>query len=237
MLAVGYTIVGRLTDLCGRRYFIISGNILGVIGSIVSATAKSVQILIAGNVLLGLAASTQTSTPAVLGELIPMKHRFLVTGLMYTGFVFPNTFGSAISYGFVQNTAAGWRNIYWLLLATNAAATCCWILFYHPPTFTMKNTRTRVQMMKDFDYIGFFLFSGGLIVFLLGLSWGGTVYPWKSAHVIGGLAVGGVVLIAFVLYEVYMPLVDPLIPMHLFRNLGMCIAVCLSIASFLMFTN
>jgi MFS family permease len=221
MLAVGYTVVGRLTDLCGRRYFIIGGNALGVIGCIVSATAHSVPVLIGGNVLMGLAAATQTSTPAVLGELIPMKHRFLVTGIMYTAFVLPNTFGAAISYGFVQNTAAGWRNIYWLLLATNAAATCCWVFFYHPPTFVMKNKRTRIQMIKDFDYVGFILFTGGLIVFLLGLSWGGSVYPWKSAHVICSLVVGGIVLIAFALYECYMTLVDPLIPMYLFRNVGM----------------
>ncbi|KAH7077475.1 fungal trichothecene efflux pump [Paraphoma chrysanthemicola] len=225
MLAIGYTIVGRVTDLCGRRYFIIGGNLLGVIGTIISATAKSIPILIGGNVLMGLAASTQTSTPAILGELLPMKHRFGVTGLFFTIFVLPNAFGAAIAYGFVQNTAAGWRNIYWLLLATNAAATCCIFLFYHPPTFAMKNSRTKMQVVKDFDYVGFVLFSGGLTTFLLGLSWGGQVYPWKSPHVIASLVVGGVVLVAFVLYECYMPLKDPLVPMHLFRNLGWVVTV------------
>lgn len=194
---------------------------LGVIGCIVSATAKNIPVLIGGNVLMGLAATTQTSTPSVLGELIPLKHRFAVTGVMYVLWVLPGAFGAAISYGFVLHTAAGWRNIYWLLLATNVAATICWTIFYHPPTFVMKNARTRKQMLKDFDYIGFVLFTGGLLVFLMGLSWGGSVYPWKSAHVIAGLVVGGVTLIAFVLYECYMPLVDPLIPMHLFRNMGM----------------
>ncbi|KAH7088006.1 fungal trichothecene efflux pump [Paraphoma chrysanthemicola] len=225
MLAIGYTIVGRVTDLCGRRYFIIGGNAVGVIGTIISATAKSIPILIGGNVLMGLAASTQTSTPALLGELLPMKHRFAITGLFFTIFVLPNTFGAAISHAFVENTAGGWRNLYWLLLATNAASCCLIFVFYHPPTFAMKNSRTKMQAVKDFDYVGFFLFSGGLTTFLLGLSWGGQVYPWDSARVIACLVVGGVVIVAFVLYECYMPLKDPLVPMRLFRNYGWVVTV------------
>ena len=221
MLGVGYTIIGRLSDICGRRYFIIGGNLLGVIGCIIAATAQSIPTLIGGNVLTGLASAAQTSTPAVLGELIPLKHRFAVTGVMYFVWVLPGGFGAAISYGFVLHTAAGWRNVYWLLLATNAAATICWTIFYHPPTFVMKNNRTRIQMLKDFDHGGFVLFTGGLIVFLMGLSWGGSVYPWNSVHVIATLVIGACTLIAFVLYECFMPLVDPLIPMHLFKNWGM----------------
>lgn len=220
MLGIGYTIIGRLSDICGRRYFVVGGNLLGVIGCIVAATSQSIPILIGANVLTGLASAAQTSTPSVLGELIPLKHRFAVTGLMYTAWVLPGSFGAAISYGFVLYTANGWRNVYWLLLATNASATILWTIFYHPPTFIMKNARTRVQMLKDFDYGGFILFTGGLIIFLMGLSWGGAVYPWKSAHVLATLIVGACTLVAFVLYENYMPLVDPLIPMHLFRNAG-----------------
>lgn len=50
------------------------------------------------------------------------------------------------------------------------------------------------------DFGGIVLFSGGLILFLLGLSWGGGLYPWNSAHVIATIVVGIVTLIAFVLY-------------------------------------
>ena len=50
------------------------------------------------------------------------------------------------------------------------------------------------------DYGGIVLFSGGLILFLLGLSWGGGLYAWGSSHVIATLVVGIVTLIAFVLY-------------------------------------
>jgi hypothetical protein len=57
--AVFLMITGRLTDLFGRRWFMIGGNVLGLIGCIVCATAKNINALIAGETLIGLGASAQ----------------------------------------------------------------------------------------------------------------------------------------------------------------------------------
>lgn len=73
-------------------------------------------------------------------------------------------------------------------------------------------------MIIDFDFVGLILLVGGLLIFLMGISWGGSYYPWKSAHVIATIVVGFLALVAFVLYEAYMPLAEPLVPMHLFKN-------------------
>lgn len=70
------------------------------------------------------------------------------------------------------------------------------------------------------DVVGIVLFTGGLVVFLMGLSWGGSAYPWDSAHVIATMVVGGCSLVALVLWECFANLSQPLIPMHLFRNIG-----------------
>jgi len=59
--SIGFVIVGRLTDIFGRRWFFIGGGILAVLGSIVCATAPNINALIAGETLLGLAASVQLS--------------------------------------------------------------------------------------------------------------------------------------------------------------------------------
>ena len=50
------------------------------------------------------------------------------------------------------------------------------------------------------DYGGILLFTAGMLLFLMGLSWGGSLYPWKSAHVIATLVVGLVLLVGFILY-------------------------------------
>jgi len=219
MLACGYIIVGRLSDLCGRRYFFVGGNCLGLIGAIVCSRATSIPNLIGGNVLLGLAASCQTSIPFVMGELVPMKHRFMVTGLFYFFAIPCAIFGPAISYGFVANTSAGWRWCYYMLTITNGVATLLWTIFYHPPTFAMVSRRVKLQIIKDFDYIGFILSIGGILVLLMGLSWGGSVYPWRSGHVIGCIVAGFVSLVAYVVYEKTRDLPDPIIPLHVFNNI------------------
>ena len=72
-------------------------------------------------------------------------------------------------------------------------------------------------MLTTTDYIGTFLFSSGIVVFLLGLSWGGSVYPWKSAAVICAILLGALTLAVFVVYEIYVPK-QPLITMRLFMN-------------------
>ena len=92
---------------------------------------------------------------------------------------------------------------------------------YHPPTFDDKyrHRKTKMQVIKDFDFIGFVLFVGGLLIFLIGISWGGSLYPWKSAHVIATIVIGFLTLVVFVLYECFVPLKEPLVPMHLFRNI------------------
>jgi MFS family permease len=41
-LAVGLLLVGRLSDIFGRRWFFIGGTILGAIGAAVAGTAKTI---------------------------------------------------------------------------------------------------------------------------------------------------------------------------------------------------
>ena len=92
---------------------------------------------------------------------------------------------------------------------------------YFPPTFDEKyaHRKTKTQVVKDFDFVGLILLVGGLLIFLMGISWGGSYYPWKSTHVIATIVVGFLALVAFVIYESFVPLKEPLVPMYLFKNL------------------
>jgi hypothetical protein len=111
------------------------------------------------------------------------------------------------------------EGVYYLLIAINGTAAICWIAFYYPPTFQMKHRSERMMdYVKHFDYVGAFLYTLGLLLFIMGLSWGGSVHPWKSAYVIVTIIVGVALLAAFTLWEMYAPLKEPLVPMHLFKN-------------------
>ena len=56
--AVGFSLAGRLSDIFGRRYVILVGQLLSIIGGAVACSAKSMNQLIAGEVVLGASIGT-----------------------------------------------------------------------------------------------------------------------------------------------------------------------------------
>lgn len=198
---MGFLLVGRLSDIFGRRWFFIIGNLLSAIGSIIAATAKYPDVIIGGELLGGLAGAVQLSFTVAISELVPNKHRPIwIMALFFSSFQIA-CFGPVIAQRFVIGTAAGWRWSFYLNIIAAGIASILFFLFYHPPTFhLLHRNRSKMEQIKRIDYVGLILFTGGLSVFLIGLSWGSGSYPWSSAHVITTIVVGGVSLVAFVLY-------------------------------------
>lgn len=194
-------LVGRFSDLLGRRWFFIGGNAIGLVGTIIGGTARSIPQLIAANALTGIAAAVQLSFAVVISELIPNKWRgYGISGLFVSSFPFA-AFGPVIARSFITHTAAGWRWSYYLNIIVAGLTTLLFFLFYHPPTYAMLHSKhSKKSILKMLDLGGAALFLGGLVIFLIGISWGGVVYPWKSARVIGMVIGGAATLLAFVLY-------------------------------------
>lgn len=71
--------------------------------------------------------------------------------------------------------------------------------------------------IKAVDWFGIFTFLGCTLMILLGLDFGGVLFPWTSAKVIALLVVGGVMIFAFVYSEARVAKY-PLIPMKLFKQ-------------------
>lgn len=220
-LSVGFLLVGRLSDIFGRRWFFIGGNAFALIGAIISATANNIDTIIGGNVLGGLAGAVQISFTVAISELVPYKHRPIWIAAIFSSSFQIACFGPVIAQKLVTDTAAGWRWSYYLNIICAGLAVSLFYFFYHPPNFQLLHkNRSRMEQFKRLDFIGSVLFTGGLATFLIGLSWGGQSYPWQSAKVIATIAVGGVALIAFVFWDTYGHKGDPLLPLHLFKSRG-----------------
>lgn len=224
--AVMMTLAGRLSDIFGRRYFQIAGTALALVGCIVGAAATNVPMLIGANVLIGSASATQLSFGYLIAEVVPMKHRYLASSYVYALLIPMSGVAPVISTSLIANTTPSWRSCYYIMICINAAALVCWIVFYHPPTWdelTVENfgdAKSRGRRLKQLDYGGLLILSAGLLLFLMGISWGGSVYEWKSPAVLSTVIIGGVLLIGFVFYELRYPTSLPLVPMSLFANTG-----------------
>ena len=157
--------MSRLTDIFGRRYFFIGGAVLGVVGSIICSQAKSVPVLIGGQTLIGLSAAGGYSYTFVVGELVPMKYRFLSNAVCFW-FTFPTAgFGSALSTSFILHTKQGWRMSYYFLLACNGVTALLYLVFYFPPKFHQKHGNDKIsRWIKNYDYVGMLLYIAGLLL-------------------------------------------------------------------------
>lgn len=87
----------------------IGGSTLALVGSIIAATAQTIPVLIGAVSIIGVAAAAQLSFTLVSNELVPMKHRFLMNGIIYLWSVPISGIGPAVSKAFVLQTSAGWR--------------------------------------------------------------------------------------------------------------------------------
>ncbi|KAI0466669.1 fungal trichothecene efflux pump [Xylaria cf. heliscus] len=232
-LSFTYTILGRLSDLFGRRWFFIIGNIVALVGIVVCSTAQNINTLIVGSTIYGIGETVQLSFNVAIGELVPNKYRPAVLSFIFGTSAPIAGIGSVISRAIYENPRLGWRWTYHINTIIVAVAIVLLFFFYHPPTFDLLHERkTKRQILKQLDYVGTFLWIAGLTLFLIGISVGGTVYPWKSATTLSTIIIGGVLLIILFIYESYADLQYPAIPVKFFRNRGfISLVACATVAT------
>ncbi|KAK8071442.1 hypothetical protein PG997_011645 [Apiospora hydei] len=233
---IGFLLVGRLSDIFGRRWMVLACNSLSIVGCVLGAAAPSVGALIAATLLNGFAAAGQLSHQVILGELVPNRLRGPIVTLVFLSSLPFAVFGPAIARLFILNTSSGqkgsrvggWRWSFYLGIIFSVSTVVLYAVFYHPPRYEQLHVRGRTKwaQVRALDFGGLFLFCAGMTLFLVGLSWGGTTYPWRSAPVLATLIVGIVVLVAFGFYEQYVAGArdqghgsSAIMPPRIFRNI------------------
>ena len=78
--AILVSVGGRLSDIFGRRYFMLFGSALGFIGTIVGATGQSINQMIASGVIFGVASGFQEMGFSCFMEFVPNKYRMTFVG-------------------------------------------------------------------------------------------------------------------------------------------------------------
>ncbi|KAI2637699.1 fungal trichothecene efflux pump [Hypomontagnella submonticulosa] len=216
---ISILLFGRLSDRFGRRGLAIGCNLLGIVGGIVASTAKSMDVLIGANVLIGLSSGPLACYPLLTGELATNKLKYLATVIVVVPNVIATGFGAYLGQRIAFEST--WRWIFIIYIIFMVPGTILFYFFYFPPSFTQmhgKQLKT-IDEIKRIDFIGIFFLITGLALFLLGVSWGGSPMAWNSPTILGLLVPGFACLVIFVLYEIYGGPERPIIPMHFFKDL------------------
>ncbi|BCS19854.1 uncharacterized protein APUU_20286S [Aspergillus puulaauensis] len=221
-LVIGYLIpnaalcpfVGALSDMFGRRSVAICGQTLLILGPVVTATAKEMNIAIAGEVFSGLGAGlNELIALAGTAEMVPYQKRgTYIGGIVFT--ILP--FCPSVLWAQMIAKASHWRYVGIVVGLWNFIGLVLVIFFYKGPA-GHTSTRNKMEIVREVDYIGGFLSTVGVLCFMMGMQWGAQQYPWDSAHVLAPFILGIVGIIAFFVWEVkFAPY--PMVPAKLFSK-------------------
>ncbi|KAK6375984.1 hypothetical protein LTS17_007234 [Exophiala oligosperma] len=221
--SVSFSMAGGLSDVFGRRWTIVSGQIFCIAGSIVCATAKTVNTIIIGSTFLGFGCGIIFVSYAGISELLPNKWRQSGTGLALTEYAINVPWGVAnvlIATELNLHTKLGWRWCYYLGLIFAVISLAGTLLFYWPPARPQHDhDKTRWQEVKELDFIGLFLYTSGLVTMLIGLTWAGQAgHQWRSVSVIAPIIIGFLGLVACFLYD-FTIAKKPLFPLEVFKRM------------------
>ncbi len=204
--AVVVPIVGKLSDLYGRRSFYIAGLTVFMTGSVLAGLAQDFWWLVGARAVQGLGmGALMTLSQTIIGDIIPPRQRGRYQG--YMGAVFGLTSIAGPLLGGWITDSWGWRWLFFAGLPVGVVAFVVIIKFLHLP---------HVQRRARIDVAGILTLSAALVAILLATSWGGTTYPWGSPQIIGLAVVGGLLLAAFVPIELRAE--EPVLPLRLFRS-------------------
>jgi MFS family permease len=74
------SIGGRLSDIFGRRYFMLAGSFITFLGTIIGATGQNIPQMIISGVFFGIGSGFQEMGFSCVMEFIPNKYRLTALG-------------------------------------------------------------------------------------------------------------------------------------------------------------
>lgn len=198
---------GKLADLKGRRPVLYAGVGIFVAGSLISAMAPSMAVLIAGRALQGLGGGgLMALVQTIIGDVAPPRERGKY--MVYISAVWATSSIAGPVLGGLLAEYVHWSAIFWLNLPLGILAV----------SLSMKPLSRLPDIRRDhrLDILGALMIMAATLLFLLPLTLGGHAYPWSSPLVLGMLALSAATFALFAWYQ-FQP-EEPLLPPRIFGD-------------------
>jgi EmrB/QacA subfamily drug resistance transporter len=197
---------GKLSDMYGRRPLFFAAIVIFLLGSVLCGLSRTMTELILFRGLQGLGAGGLfTLSQTTVADLVAPRERGRYQGLFASVFAVSSVAGPLLG-GFITDVLS-WRWIFYVNLPVGAAALGLIAIGLH---------RERAPVAHRIDYAGAVLLTAATSSMLLVLSWGGTLYPWASAVILGLAAISVLLFVLLIVCE--RRAAEPVLPPHLFAN-------------------
>ena len=200
-------VIGKLGDIYGRKWFIVSGIVVFLVGSALCGAAwgmielvifRGIQGLGAGMIFANIFTSVADVFPA------PAR-RAKYQGVFFGVFALSSVVGPTLGGWITDNL--DWRWIFYINVPLGIFS-----LFALPFVLPQSGQRRRVKI----DYLGAATITASVVALLLSLSWVGQGDAWDAGRVIAGFVISAGLLAIFVPVE--LRAAEPVIPLSLFKN-------------------
>ncbi|MCU6708127.1 MFS transporter [Paenibacillus sp. J5C_2022] len=205
---IATVMVGKLSDMYGRKPFMLIGIVIFIIGGLLTGFSKDIAQLIIYRGVQGIGAGIiMASVFTAVGDLFSPRERGKWTGILMAVFGFSSMIGPALGGWIVEHMPWSW--LFWIFLPIGLIAFVM-ILFLFPKVDQKSNERI--------DYAGSIFLSLTIIALLTGFSLvgSGDDFTWTSPEIIALFAATIVFLIIFIMVE--RKASSPVLPLSLFRN-------------------
>ncbi|GAX89420.1 MDR family MFS transporter [Effusibacillus lacus] len=200
-------IVGKLSDMYGRKLFFLLGLGVFMAGSALCGTADSMFELVIYRGLQGLGAGSIMPTAfTIIFEIFPPEKRGRMQGIFGTVFGISSVFGPSL--GAYITEFFSWEWIFYINLPLG-------IVSFGILMFSLVETKAAGHSPKV-DYLGAGTMAVSVITLLLALVLGGKEYEWSSWQVLGLFAIS-LLFLGFFL-QVERRAKEPMLPLSLFRK-------------------
>ena len=209
--AVSQPLVGKLTDIYGRKSGMIVCNVLFGIGNLICAVAPSERVMILGRIVAGIGGGgIGPIATFVASDLVPLRQRGLWQGFTNICFGIGSALGGPLGGSIYDKV--GWRWAFYLQLLPTIVAIILVALFMNVKSSTRAMPDDQPKH-KRIDFIGALLLVSTLVLLLTGLNSGGNVVPWTHPLVLITLPLSVVLLGLFLYVEANVE--EPIIPINL----------------------
>lgn len=220
-------IAGKLSDQFGRKWFLLSGAVLFLLGSILAGTSQSMDQLIIFRAVQGLGSGIGIALIAtVMADLFPPDQRAKWSGLFGIVYGVSSLSGPVIGgwlaehgplMGNLVTESTRWRWVFYINLPVGLIAVAA-LLILLPANLSVRTSAWKGwESLRHIDFLGAIVCAAATICLMLGLTWGGEqLSAWTSTPVLGMLAAAMLLLILFLFVE--RKASEPILPLDLFRN-------------------
>ncbi|KAK3360441.1 major facilitator superfamily domain-containing protein [Lasiosphaeria hispida] len=197
-------ILSQAATVFGRRWFLVVPTLLGAAGSLVIARADSMDMAIAGFAVTGASYAAQPLLHAVSSEVVPRRYRSWGQAADLIANALGGITALLVSGGVVRTANVGddgWRNFWYVGTGLyGLAGVLCAVLYRPLPREAGGGVGERLGRL---DWGGYGLWAAGVLLFCVGLAWGGNPFPWSDPHTSATFAVGVFALVLLAGYEVF----------------------------------